>query len=233
MSRWSDRLLAAALLGGALLGGSVATAQELATGVLAEGPIEILTVDQDRLYSGSRFGQKILAEIETELRALQTENRKIESDLEAEEQELTGKRSTLKPEEFRKLADEFDTKVKQIRAARDAKERDIGLQRDLAQKKFFNAAVPILADIMRERGASAILDRKAVLLSFERIDITEIAIARIDAQLASETQTTPPDATAPPPQDQPTEPATAPAPETPPAGADATKDDTGAGGNAP
>lgn len=201
MSARPFKLLAAALLGGALLGGGGVAAQELATGVLAEGPVEILTIDQERLYTGSKFGQKILAEIDAQVRTLQTENRTIESDLETEEKALTEKRPTLSAEEFRKQANEFDAKVKQIRSARDAKERDIGLQRDLAQKKFFNAAVPILAAIMRERGASAIVDRKAVLLSFERIDITEIAIARVDAQLANDSGTTTPDASAPGAQD--------------------------------
>ena len=225
MSGWVDRLLVAALLGGALLGGGTAPAQELATGVLAEGPLEILTVDQERLYSGSKFGQKILSEIDTQLRALQTENRTIESDLEAEEKRLTDQRTKMAPEDFRKLATDFDSKVKQIRAARDAKERDIGLQRDLAQKKFFNAAVPILAEIMRERGASAIIDRKAVLLSFERIDITEIAIARIDAQLANDAAA----GTAPAPQDAPAGSGTDPVPSPPaPAPAENPPADAGA-----
>lgn len=231
MPGWVDRLLAAALLGGVLLGGGAAPAQELATGVLADGPLEILTVDQERLYTGSKFGQKILSEIDTQLRALQTENRTIESDLEAEEKRLTDQRATLKPEDFRKLAADFDTKVKQIRAARDAKERDISLQRDLAQKKFFNAAVPILAQIMRERGASAIIDRKAVLLSFERIDITETAIARIDAQLANDSTAGAPATAGPAPQDQPAGPSTAPpvATENPPAGAGAATDGAATG----
>ncbi len=230
MSARPFSLLAAALLGGALLGGGEAAAQELATGVLAEGPVEILTIDQERLYTGSKFGQNILAEIDAQLRTLQTENRTIEADLEAEEKALTDQRPTLAPEEFRKRANDFDAKVKQIRSARDAKERDIGLQRDLAQKKFFNAAVPILAEIMRERGASAIVDRKAVLLSFERIDITEFAIARIDAQLANDSGTIPPNAPAAGSQEPvPAPEADLPAIAPPPADGGAATDGTGAG----
>ncbi len=119
-------------------------------------------------------------------RELQAENRKLEADLEAEEKALTERRATLPPEEFRLLADAFDAKVKGIRAARDAKANDLTAQREAARKTFIETAVPVLAAILRERGAAAIIDRSAVVLSFDRIDITDLAIARVDAQLAPE-----------------------------------------------
>ncbi len=147
------------------------------------GPVEIVTLDQDRLYANSRFGQKILADIDAQMKALQSENRMLEADLEAEEKSLTDRRATLPAEEFRALADAFDTKVKGIRTARDAKSRDLAAKRDAAQKTFLQTAVPILAQILSEKGASAIVDRSAIILSFDRIDITDLAISRIDAQL--------------------------------------------------
>jgi Skp family chaperone for outer membrane proteins len=42
-------------------------------------------------------------------------------------------------------------------------------------------ARPILAEVMAARGAVAIIDRRAVLIGFENIDITDEAIARLDA----------------------------------------------------
>ena len=54
---------------------------------------------------------------------LATENRRIEADLEAEEQELTELRNTLPAGEFRLLADAFDAKVQETRAAQAAKGR--------------------------------------------------------------------------------------------------------------
>jgi hypothetical protein len=36
---------------------------------------------------------------------------------------------------------------------------------------------------MRDMGAVAILDKQAIFLSFERIDITDAAIVRLDAKL--------------------------------------------------
>jgi Skp family chaperone for outer membrane proteins len=180
------RRLAVAALAALVLGGP-AGAQE--TRPFAGG---VLLVDQERLFSASRFGQQIQAEIEAETKALQSENRKLETDLEAEERALTDRRTTLPAEEFRALAEAFDTKVKGIRAARDAKAADLTARREAARKTFFETAVPILAAIMRDQGAFAIIDRSAVIIAFDRIDVTDLAIARIDAQLAPEAAIEPP-----------------------------------------
>jgi Skp family chaperone for outer membrane proteins len=155
-------------------------------------PLGVLLLDQERFFADSRFGQRIRAEIDAETRTLQAENRKIEADLEAEEKSLTERRATLPPEEFRSLAEAFDAKVKDIRTARDAKLNDLSARRDAARKTFVETAGPVLAQIMGERGAAAIIDRSAVVISFERIDITDLAIARIDLLLAPEGATEPP-----------------------------------------
>ena len=167
---------------------------------LAQAP-EILTIDQNRLYADSLFGQKMLADIDAQTKSLQTENRQLEADLETEEKSLTDRRASLPAAEFHTLAEAFDKKVKAIRTARDAKARDLAQQRDDAQKTFLKTAVPILAEIMKEAGAAAIIDRSAIILSFDRIDITDQAIKRIDATLLPQAVAPAPDApkTAPAP----------------------------------
>jgi hypothetical protein len=62
----------------------------------------------------------------------------------------------------------------------------LALKRDGARQTFLKTAIPILAEIMSEKGASAIVDRSAIVVSFDRIDITDLAIARIDALLPPE-----------------------------------------------
>jgi Skp family chaperone for outer membrane proteins len=161
------------------LGAGVAAAQDPS----AASMTPILTLDQDRLFAASAFGRQSLASVEAEAQALQTENRGIEAALEAEERQLTERRAAMAPEEFRAAADAFDEKVKAIRAAQTAKARDLAQQRDLARQRFFEAAAPVLAALMTERGAAAILDRSAIILSFDRVDITDLAIARVDAVL--------------------------------------------------
>ena len=144
---------------------------------------QILTLDKERLYSGSRFGQEITRTVEVEVAALTAENRKIDAGLEAEERDLTAKRPTMTAADFRVLADAFDEKVTALRAAQDAKSKALTRMRDDGRKRFFEAAVPILAALMRDMGALAILSNEAVILSFDSIDMTDAAITRLDAAL--------------------------------------------------
>lgn len=143
----------------------------------------ILTLDQDRFYAGSLFGKALEAKSVAEVQVLAAENRKIEAELAAEELALTEKRARLKPEEFRPLADAFDAKVERIRAEQDAKSRALVQAHDAGRKHFFEVAVPILGEMMRRMGAVAILNKGAVILSFDVIDMTDAAIAELDKTL--------------------------------------------------
>jgi Skp family chaperone for outer membrane proteins len=143
----------------------------------------VLTLDPERLFAESRFGKAAVARLEAAQADLLAENKQLEQALEAEEKDLTERRPTLPPEEFRRLADAFNAKAEEIRAARLAKSRSLTTLRDDDRQKFLAAVVPILGDLMGEMGALVILDKKTVFLSFERVDVTDRAIARIDTLL--------------------------------------------------
>jgi len=144
----------------------------------------ILTVKQQELFENSAFGTASLARLEALSRSLQAENRQIEAALEAEERSLTDTRATLPAPEFRALAATFDQKVEGIRAAQEAKARDVTRQRDIDRQSFFEAAGPVLASLVRQKGAVVLLDQSAVVLSLDAIDITDEAIAVIDSRLS-------------------------------------------------
>jgi Skp family chaperone for outer membrane proteins len=156
---------------------------QMSLGEPVAGPTPILMLDQNRLYTNSRFGQKMLAETDAAAKALAAENRAIEAALEAEETALAERRASLPPAEFQKLAQAFDARVRDIRRDRDAKVRDIAAQQEQSQRAFLEKVGPVLAQILIEMEADLILDRSAIILSSSRIDITDLAIARIDASL--------------------------------------------------
>ena len=146
-----------------------------------EVPSPILTIDPDRVYAASSFGQRVTRDIETRATQLATENRIIEADLTAEELALTEARPTLSTEDFRARADAFDTKVVAIREEQDAKARQLSILRDAAREAFWRDSLPALGQLLGERGAVAILDRRSVFLAANAIDITDEAVAQIDA----------------------------------------------------
>ncbi|MZR13302.1 OmpH family outer membrane protein [Maritimibacter sp. DP07] len=143
----------------------------------------ILTVDREALFERSQFGQRVSDDLEAESAALAEETRKIEQELEDEEQALTERRPSMSPEDFRAAADAFDEKVVNLREDRDAAQSDFLDRLDAAQRDFYNRIVPILGRLMQERGAVAVLEKRSVFLSVNAIDVTEEAIARIDEVL--------------------------------------------------
>jgi Skp family chaperone for outer membrane proteins len=146
-----------------------------------ELPPPVLTIDADRLLAESAFGRALATEVDDAARRLAEENRRIEADLLAEESALTERRGMMSPDEFRPMADAFDEKVQRLRTEQDEKERALADLREEGRQRFFRLAVPILSEIVREQGALVLLDRRDVFLSADSIDITEEAIARIDA----------------------------------------------------
>ena len=186
-------LVVAAALPASVLGQGTPTAP-------VEGAVRspVLTIRQQELFERSDFGTASLARINDRLSDLQTENRRIEAGLETEERDLTAKRATLPAKDFRTLAEAFDRKVEGIRAAQDQKSRDVSRERDADQKRFSELAFPILAEMMRSLGADALLDQSAVVLSLDRIDVTDEAIGRLNEALKAEVPGRSPPSTAEP-----------------------------------
>lgn len=145
----------------------------------------ILTIDSDRLFVESAFGKRVVAEIEGKSNSLAQENRQIEADLEAEERALTELRADTAAEEFRALADSFDEKVQETRTTQAAKGRALTEQLDMEREVFLTAAAPVLERLMRDSGATVILERRSVFVSVSAIEITDAAIALLDETLGS------------------------------------------------
>ncbi|MFV1442397.1 MULTISPECIES: OmpH family outer membrane protein [unclassified Phaeobacter] len=143
----------------------------------------LLTIQSERLYAESAFGQRVSQELDAEGAVLTAENRRIEAELRAEELELTERRSSMDPAAFRALADAFDKKVQETRRQQDQKLRDINQIGEDARRDFFTASLPVLQQIMLEAGAGAILEHASVFLSADAADVTDLAIARVNEVL--------------------------------------------------
>ena len=147
------------------------------------GPVAVL--DQDALFAESEFGRRTRTEVEAASNALAAENRAIEAALAAEERDLTERRPTMEPEAFRAEAAAFDARVQDIRRERDARESALQLARSNASTQFFERVRPIVGQLMIERGASTVIDSRSVFVTVRSVDITQAAVARIDAELAT------------------------------------------------
>lgn len=159
----------------------------------------IVTFDSDRLFFESDFGKRITLEIEATGRELVAENRRIEAELALAEQDLTDRRASMTPEEFRPLANAFDTRVQSSRQEQAAKSRALNAQLAQGREIFLRAATPILQELMEEAGAAVLLENRTVFFSASSSDITATAINRLNLKLGdgADVDITPPS----PPQD--------------------------------
>lgn len=140
----------------------------------------ILTVDIDRLFAQSQFGERIAQNYTEEGTALLAENQRIAAALREEELVLAQQRPEMDPAVFRIEAAAFDEKAQAIRRAQDAKETALDNMLSEGRTQFLEVTRPILGQLMADRGAVAMLERRSVLLALGSIDVTDEAIVRID-----------------------------------------------------
>ena len=156
-----------------------------------------LIINQERLLTGSKMGQEILAEEERQRDTLRSEARALDASFEAEERQLTEQRPTLPPEEFRKLSDAFDARVVEARRQQDERAGALAQEFDQRRRAFYARVAPILVMLMDRYQAKAIFDETSVLLADQSLNITDAVIAEIDARAGEATPEAAPPAPAP------------------------------------
>lgn len=145
--------------------------------------LAVVIVDQEALYRQSRWGMRAQAELAAQSRQVAADNDRAFADLVADEDALTAARARLSPEEFRIRATEFDERVMAIRRERDEAREALSETAERDRAIFFQAAAPVLGRVMLARGALVMLDQRMVLIADDRVDVTDDAIAALNAEL--------------------------------------------------
>lgn len=156
---------------------------------MAQAPI--LTVDQDVLFAMSDWGKRTQRVLDEEGSKIEAENERLAAQLSAEEAALTEQRGTMDPAEFRKQAEAFDTRATEVRRQRAQVVQDLNAWAEADRTAFYRAALPLMGDMMQERGAVAVLDRRTVFVSMDAIDMTQDLVQRLNVDLGDGTGTVP------------------------------------------
>jgi len=149
--------------------------------VAAAASSSVLIVDFDRLFSQSMFGERIQSDYVAARDELVAEQRRIASALRQEELELADQRASMAADVFRAEAEAFDDKARGIRRAQDAKVDALESSLTEARNQFLEVSRPVLEQLLAQNGATVLLERRSALLWLPRVDITDAAIARVDA----------------------------------------------------
>ncbi|WP_439562269.1 OmpH family outer membrane protein [Roseinatronobacter sp.] len=157
--------------------------QGLSLGQALDAPAPVLqlrTLDEERLFRGSAFGQRVESEIDAASRALEAENEQLLEQLTTREMELTEARASMPPAEFRAQAEAFDLEAEGIRRSQAEKRQRLSLYEESEQRRFFQLAAPILQQVLASEGAQVLIDSRAVIIGVSGMDMTEPAIAALN-----------------------------------------------------
>src|SRR5690349_11639572 len=144
---------------------------------------KILVIDRAAILRGSVVGQNIMKQV-------QTLTASAENMLKGQDAALRQEGAALQQQLAILSASVKAAKIKAFQAKQAALQQSVQTQQGLiqggvlkARQQVEQALGPILQGIMAERGANLLLDRNAVVLGTVDVDITGVAIARLNQKL--------------------------------------------------
>jgi Skp family chaperone for outer membrane proteins len=144
---------------------------------------KILVIDRAAILRGSAVGQSIMKQVQQLTLA-------AENGLKARDQALRAEGAQLQQQLAILAPGVKAAKIKAFEAKQAALQGEVQKQQGLIQGGVLKARQqvevalgPILQKIMQERGANLLLDRNAVVLGTVDVDVTGVAIARLNQSL--------------------------------------------------
>jgi len=144
----------------------------------------ILVVDMVRVQEQSLAAKSVQAQVREFETKLQDQAKKAEEKLKAQETGLKQQQTLLAPEQFDAKRREFENKVGEEQRKLQQTQQDLQVALRNAQGTLLKTLEPILKEIMTERGANIMIDRRMVLLtSSSSLDVTDVVVERLDKKL--------------------------------------------------
>jgi Skp family chaperone for outer membrane proteins len=145
----------------------------------------ILIVDLQQILQDAKAAKGVQAIINQEYSAYTKEVAQQEDELQKSRTELERQRTVLAPDAFntraRDLQQRYDTLGQVVQGRRQALQQSL----NEAMVTVKNAALEVIADVVKERRANLVIEKQAVVFEAEGMDVTPDAIARLDKKLDS------------------------------------------------
>jgi len=145
--------------------------------------VPVLIVDMQRIKSETSAGRDMRSKTIEIRRRIQAGIAARSESLRAEERRLAEERESLDPEDFRRQVVSFEQQVFANREFSEQESRRLQGLLSRASALLREQATAVLAEIMRERKAEVMLDSTQIVLSVDRLDITDEAIRMLDRVL--------------------------------------------------
>lgn len=183
MPSWSARVLPCAVIIGvcAALSSPPAYAAPK-TAALAPA---VLTVDLAQVLRGSKAGKGVQTALSEESAKYSKEVAGQEDELQRMRSDLERQRTVLSASAFDAKAKAFQSHLRELDAAVQAKRQAMQKAYNDAMTKIEQVTRDIIAGLAKERGANMVVLKQAVVLSPDSADITTEVLARLDKNLES------------------------------------------------
>ncbi len=174
-----------AIAGAAALAIAGLTASAAFSVAFAQSAPVILIINQAQVLSQSKAGQSI----RTQLEGLQTQ---AETELNAEVEKFVKEAEDLKKQKdlmaedvWLQRAQQLEVKRQNLPALREVKTRELSISEQQALNQVTEKLTPILEKIVKDRGATLLLDRSAVMFAAVDTDITAQVISELDKAITT------------------------------------------------
>jgi len=170
----------------------IATALVLALGLGSAGFAQnVLIMNEQRILRESAVGQHIASRLNAIGEEIQAELEPQQAAIQAESEQLNAETASMTEEALRQRPD-LITRLQTLQqdAARFEQLRQIRA-RELAatEQQSMGPVLPVLQEVLQEivneRGADVLIDRSAVVFASESVDISTLAIERLNARMAT------------------------------------------------
>jgi Skp family chaperone for outer membrane proteins len=145
----------------------------------------ILMIDMRRIMAVSMVGKDIQRQVEALKQQASKDLNSEAAALKSEETQIQQQAAILAPDVKARRIRDFQSKAT---AFQQKVQRRGGLIQGgvlKAQQQIEQALGPILQGIMKERGATILLDRSSILLAPNAIDVTQLVTQRLDMRMPS------------------------------------------------
>src|SRR5437868_526669 len=143
----------------------------------------IIVIDRNFILQRSSAGQDMLNQAQNLSKSAETEFKTQETQLATEAQQLQQKIAIMAADAREKAEKEFTEKQQAFQGRVAQRQAEIQAGFNKAARQLEVALEPILKQIMVERGANMVVDRTSVILSTVDIDVTPVAVQRLDKAL--------------------------------------------------
>lgn len=157
-----------------------AAAAAAASGVTAP---RIIVIDRQLILQRSSAGKDMVTQTQNLSKQAETQFRGEEEGLQKEAVTLQQQMAILAADVRTQKEKDFTTKQQAFQTRVQQRQAQIQAGFNNAARQLEVALDPILQTIMKERGANMVLDRSAVIVASVDVDVTNIAVQRLDQKL--------------------------------------------------